>query len=95
MTDDEKMDALLRQMAAEEYNRPPQIVPREQMWDAVMQGGTGKRGTGTGNRDASSVWSPGSSLGVLRCRGGAAARCRDSGRGGAWVRTDGTCRRRS
>jgi hypothetical protein len=47
MTDDEKMDALLRQMAAEEYNRPPQIVPREQMWDAVMEGlSTGKAGTG-------------------------------------------------
>jgi hypothetical protein len=43
------MDALLRQMAAEEYNRPPQIVPREQMWDAVQQGlGTGKAGTGNG-----------------------------------------------
>ena len=38
MTDDEKMDALLRQMAAEEYNRPPQIVPREQMWEAVLSG---------------------------------------------------------
>jgi hypothetical protein len=48
MTDDEKMDALLRQMAAEEYNRPPQIVPREQMWEAVQQGlGTGDRGLGT------------------------------------------------
>jgi len=48
MTDDEKMDALLRQMAAEEYNRPPQIVPREQMWEAVQQGlGTGERGLGT------------------------------------------------
>jgi hypothetical protein len=49
MTDDEKMDALLRQMAAEEYNRPPQIVPREQMWDAVMEGiAAGKAGTGNG-----------------------------------------------
>jgi hypothetical protein len=49
MTDDDRMDALLRQMAAEEYNRPPQIVPREQMWDAVMQGlATGKTGTGNG-----------------------------------------------
>ena len=39
MTDeDDRMDALLRQMAAEEYNRPPQIVPREQMWEAVLQG---------------------------------------------------------
>ena len=28
MSDDDKMDALLRRMAAEEYNRPPQIVPR-------------------------------------------------------------------
>jgi hypothetical protein len=47
MTDDERMDALLRQMAAEEYNRPPQIVPREQMWEAVQQGlGTGDKGLG-------------------------------------------------
>ena len=38
MTDEEKMDALLRQMAAEEYNRPSHIVPREQMWEAVLQG---------------------------------------------------------
>ena len=50
MTDDEKMDALLRQMAAEEYNRPPQIVPREQMWEVVMEGiaagkAAGARGT--------------------------------------------------
>jgi len=29
-------------MAAEEYNRPPQIVPREAMWDAILQG-SGKR----------------------------------------------------
>jgi len=49
MTDDDKMDALLRQMAAEEYNRPPQIVPREQMWEAVQQGlGNAKAGTGNG-----------------------------------------------
>jgi hypothetical protein len=54
MTDDDRMDALLRQMAAEEYNRPPEIVPREQMWDAVRQGldagtaGTGNREPGTG-----------------------------------------------
>jgi len=49
MTDDEKMDALLRQMAAEEYNRPPQIVPREQMWEVVMEGiAAGKAGTGNG-----------------------------------------------
>jgi hypothetical protein len=47
MTDDEKTDALLRQMAAEEYNRPPEIVPREQMWEAVQRGlGTGDRGLG-------------------------------------------------
>ena len=50
MTDDERMDALLRQMAAEEYNRPPQIVPREQMWEAILQG-TGTREPGTGHRD--------------------------------------------
>ena len=54
MTDDDRMDALLRQVAAEEYNRPPEIVPREQMWDAVRQGldagtaGTGNREPGTG-----------------------------------------------
>ena len=57
MTEDEKTDALLRQIAAEEYNRPPHIVPREQMWDAVRQGlatgtaGTGNGERGTGNRD--------------------------------------------
>jgi len=45
MTDDERMDALLRQMAAEEYNRPPHIVPREQMWEAVQAGlGAGDKG---------------------------------------------------
>jgi hypothetical protein len=53
MTDDEKMDTLLRQMAAEEYNRPPHIVPREQMWEAVRQGldsgQTANREPGTGN----------------------------------------------
>ena len=38
MTDDDKMDALLRQMAVDDYNRPPEIVPREQMWDVVLQG---------------------------------------------------------
>ena len=48
MSDDEKMDALLRQMATEEYNRPPQIVPREQMWEAVQQG-LGNATTGTGD----------------------------------------------
>jgi hypothetical protein len=50
MTDDDKMDALLRQMAAEEYNRPPQIVPREQIWEAVQQG-LGNGTAGTGNRE--------------------------------------------
>lgn len=38
MSDDDRMDALLRQMAVEEYNRPPQIVPREQIWDAIQSG---------------------------------------------------------
>jgi hypothetical protein len=47
MSDDDKMDALLRQMAAEEYNRPPQIVPREAMWEAIVQG-SGKRVAGSG-----------------------------------------------
>jgi hypothetical protein len=51
MTDDEKMDALLRQMAAEEYNRPPHIVPREQMWD-VIQAGLGSREAGSGKGEA-------------------------------------------
>jgi hypothetical protein len=47
MSDEDRMDALLRQMAAEEYNRPPEIVPREQMWEAVQQGlGTGDKGLG-------------------------------------------------
>jgi hypothetical protein len=48
MTDDDKMDALLRQMAVEDYNTPPQIVPREQMWDAV-QSGIGNRESGIAN----------------------------------------------
>ena len=49
MSDEERMDAVLRQMAAEEYNRPPHIVPREQMWDAIQQGlGTGDKGLGAG-----------------------------------------------
>jgi hypothetical protein len=49
MTDDEdRMDAVLRQMAAEEYNRPPHIVPREQMWEAV-QSGIGNRESGIGS----------------------------------------------
>ena len=47
MSDEDRMDALLRQMAAEEYNRPPEIVPREQMWEAVLQG-IGTAGTGNG-----------------------------------------------
>jgi hypothetical protein len=47
MSDEDRMDALLRRMAAEEYNRPPEIVPREQMWEAVQQGlGTGDKGLG-------------------------------------------------
>lgn len=51
MTDDDRMDALLRQMAADEYNRPPDIVPREQMWDAVRQGlEQGTVGTGNGEQ---------------------------------------------
>ena len=58
MTDDDRVDALLRQMAAEEYNRPPQIVPREQMWDAI-QSGIGNResgiGAATGNRKQGTV----------------------------------------
>ena len=37
-------------MAAEEYNRPPEIVPRVQMWDAVLQG-LDARTAGTGNRE--------------------------------------------
>ena len=46
MSDDDRMDALLRQMAVDEYNRPPQIVPREQMWDAILEG-TGREEAGT------------------------------------------------
>jgi hypothetical protein len=54
MSDDDRMDALLRQLATDEYNRPPDIVPREQMWEAVRQGlaqgapGTGRAEPGTG-----------------------------------------------
>jgi hypothetical protein len=60
MSDEDRMDALLRQMAAEEYNRPPEIVPREQMWEAVLQGSgkreAGSEGTaGTGNREPGTV----------------------------------------
>jgi len=51
MSDEDRMDALLRQLAAEEYNRPPEIVPREQMWDAILQG-SGKRDTGSGGDPA-------------------------------------------
>src|SRR5678815_1181799 len=47
MSDEDRMDALLRQLAAEEYNRPPEIVPREQMWQAIRQG-SGKREAGSG-----------------------------------------------
>jgi len=47
MSDEDRMDALLRQLAAEEYNRPPEIVPREQMWEAVLQG-IGNRESGIG-----------------------------------------------
>jgi hypothetical protein len=55
MSDEDRMDALLRQMAAEEYNRPPEIVPREQMWEAVRQGlGTGDKGLG-GNEEQGTV----------------------------------------
>ena len=54
MSDEDRMDAVLRQMAAEEYNRPPHIVPREQMWDAIQQGlGTGDKGLGAGRFGAS------------------------------------------
>ena len=38
MTEDDRLDALLKQLAAEDYNRPPQIVPREAMWEAVQAG---------------------------------------------------------
>lgn len=48
MSDDDRMNALLRQLATEEYNRPPDIVPREQMWDAVRQG-LEQAPVGTGN----------------------------------------------
>ena len=41
MSDEDRMDALLRQLAADEYNRPPEIVPREQMWEAIRQGSGG------------------------------------------------------
>ena len=60
MSDEDRMDALLRQMAAEEYNRPPEIVPREQMWEAVLSGiGNKESGiagaAGTGNRERGTV----------------------------------------
>ena len=54
MSDEDRMDAVLRQMAAEEYNRPPHIVPREQMWDAIRQGlGAADKGLGAGRFGAS------------------------------------------
>ncbi len=47
MSDEDRMDALLRQLAADEYNRPPEIIPREQMWEAVQRGlATGDKGLG-------------------------------------------------
>jgi len=47
MSDEDRMDALLRQLAADEYNRPPEIIPREQIWEAVQRGlGTGDKGLG-------------------------------------------------
>ena len=57
MSDEDRMDALLRQLAADEYNRPPEIIPREQMWEAVRQGiGNGESGIqGTGNREQGTV----------------------------------------
>ena len=71
MSDDEKMDALLRQMAAEEYNRPPQIVPREQMWDAVLAG-IAERDSGNGEAGSGKRFSR--SLAVFR--GGCTSRSR-------------------
>jgi hypothetical protein len=58
MSDDDRMDGLLRQMAADEYNRPPHIVPREQMWDAVQQGLREGRGTGDEGRGRGAGISP-------------------------------------
>jgi hypothetical protein len=60
MSDEDRMDALLRQLAADEYNRPPEIVPREQMWEAVRSGiehrEPGIEGAaGTGNRERGTV----------------------------------------
>ena len=95
MSDEDRMDALLRQMAAEEYNRPPEIVPRERMWEAVCREAgardSGKSGDprslgttepGTGNR--ASVPEQDSALGLLRGCGGAPARCvGNSGSGGS------------
>lgn len=50
MSDDDRMDALVRQIAAEDYNRPPEIVPREAMWEAVQIGlKVGTAGTGKDN----------------------------------------------
>ena len=50
MSDEDRMDALLRQLAADEYNRPPEIGPREQMWEAIRQGSGGTAGAGNGEQ---------------------------------------------
>jgi hypothetical protein len=61
MSDEDRMDALLRQMAAEEYNRPPDIVPREQMWEAILAG-SGKREAGSGETAGTGNPEPGTVL---------------------------------
>jgi hypothetical protein len=61
MSDEERMDALLRQLAAEEYNRPPEIVPREQMWEAILQG-SGKPEAGSGGTTGTGTREPGTVL---------------------------------
>jgi len=61
MSDEDRMDALLRQMAAEEYNRPPEIVPREQMWEAILAG-SGKREAGSGRTAGTENGEPGTVL---------------------------------
>lgn len=38
MSDDDRFDAVLKRLAADEYNRPPEIIPREAMWEAVRAG---------------------------------------------------------
>ncbi len=65
MSDEDRMDALLRQMAAEEYNRPPEIVPREQMWEAILQG-SGKREAGSGGTAGAGNGEQGTVLPFLR-----------------------------